>query len=311
MRACNFIREAASQGAVLAVLPEQVSPNLRHTQVIRLCRYHLSGWEPQDPAFALCASNYRAYLESYCALAAKLQINIVPGTIIEAHPCSSCPTSCPSCPTSQRTSPLLLNVAYFISSTGTVLGSYQKVNLWHDERPHLSPNLSRSSPHRVISTPLGSIGLLICWDIAFPEAFRVLVEQGADIIIVPAFWTGLGSAPAGLKRHPGFEKLMLQTLVMARAFENTAAIVFVNVGGQKTRGVGIEKRCGYLGLSQVAMPFLGSVGEPLLGDEGMAIVDLDMNILEEAEKHYKVREDMAGDTWRYRDLRSCNGSDNV
>lgn len=268
--------------------------------MLKTCRFHLTGWEPQNPALALHAVNYKSYLDSYSALAAELQINIVPGTILEAHPCSSCPPSCLKCDAISSSSPRLFNIAYFISSTGTILGSYQKANLWHDERPHLSSILPTSSPHQVIPTPLGPVGMLICWDLSVPEAFRALVAQGAKIIILPSFWSGLGSAPAGLKRNPGFEKTFLQTLVMARAFENTAAVVFVNVGGEKETD-------GYVGLSQVAVPFLGSVGTPMGGGEGMSVVDLDMDILDEAEESYRIREDMTADSWPYGNLRKCNG----
>jgi predicted amidohydrolase len=256
-----------------------------------LWRYHLSGWEPLDPAFAVHATDYKSYLDSYCNLAAELQINIVPGTIVEAHPSPSCPESCSLCPKSQATAPRLLNIAYFISATGAILGSYQKANLWYDERSHLSSIPSTTSPHEVITTPIGPVGLLICWDLAFPEGFRALVEKGAKIIIVPAFWTGLGSAPTGLERNPGFEKMTMQSLLVARSFENTAAVVFVNVGG--------DIKSGNLGISQVTMPFLGSVGTPLDGGEGMAVVGLDMDILKDAEQIYRIREDMAGDGWRY------------
>lgn len=256
-------------------------------------RYHLTGWEPQENAFARHASEGKSYLESYCALAAELQINIVPGTIVEAHPSSSCSTSCPLCPTTPSASPRLLNMAYFISSTGSILDCYQKANLWHGERSHLSSLVSKSPPHRVIPTSLGPVGLLICWDLAVPEAFRALVSDGAKVIIVPAFWTGLGSAPAGLKRNPGFEKLMLQSLITTRAFENTAAVVFVNVGGPMA---------GNLGLSQVAMPFSGSVQPPMGGGEGMQVIELDLDELEEAEEYYKIREAMVGERWRYGNL---------
>jgi predicted amidohydrolase len=255
-----------------------------------LYRYHLTGWEPEDPAFALCAADYNSYLESYRALAAELHMNIVPGTIVEAHPNSRCPPSCPSCPITPSSAPILLNIAYFISSSGVILGSYQKANLWHGERAHLLSIRPTCSPHRVIPTPLGPVGLLICWDVAFPEGFRKLVAQGAKIIIVPAFWTGLGSAPEGLKRNPGFEKLTMQSVLMARAFENTAAVVFVNAGGVQE---------GNLGLSQVVLPFVGSVAPPLGHAEGMAIVNLDMQVLEDAEQVYRVRQDMAGETWPY------------
>jgi predicted amidohydrolase len=133
--------------------------------------------------------------------------------------------------------------------------------------------------------------LLACWDLAVPEAFRVLVAQGAKIIIIPAFWTGLGSSPAGLKRNPGFEQMVLQGLVTARAFENTCAIVFTNIGG--------AEGAGDLGLSQVAMPFSGPLGKPLGGGEGLNVIDVDMDEFEEAEQFYGIRKDINGDSWRY------------
>lgn len=57
--------------------------------------------------------------------------------------------------------------------------------LRHPERPHLLS--SHDKPHDVFNTPFGPVGMLICWDLAFPEAFRELIGQGAKIIIVPTF----------------------------------------------------------------------------------------------------------------------------
>lgn len=55
----------------------------------------------------------------------------------------------------------------------------------HPERPYLSS--SHHDPHLVLDTPIGRVGMLICWDLAFPEAFRELIAQGAKIIIIPTF----------------------------------------------------------------------------------------------------------------------------
>ena len=83
---------------------------------------------------------------------------------------------------------------------------------------------------------------------------------------------------------------------MARTFENTCAVVFANAGGP--RGGNEGKKGSYAGLSQVAVPFKGPLGK--LGDEeGMSVVEVDMQILEDAEDNYKVREDLGREGWHY------------
>lgn len=81
----------------------------------------------------------------------------------------------------------MLNVAYFIDTKGEILGKYVKKNLWGDvERLHLTS--STKDLHPVFDTPFGKVGMLICWDLAFPEAFREMIMQGAKIFIIPTFW---------------------------------------------------------------------------------------------------------------------------
>ncbi len=50
------------------------------------------------------------------------------------------------------------------------------------ERDHLHG--SSRDTHEVFDTPIGKVGLLICWDLAFPEAFRELIANGAKIMYV-------------------------------------------------------------------------------------------------------------------------------
>lgn len=264
-RACDLIRKAASEGVDLAVLPE----------------YHLTGWVPESPDFSALAVEWEFWIKEYQSLARELRINIVPGTTVQAV--------IPD-PLISKESVRLLNVSTFISSTGEILGTYTKQNLWHPERPHLTPS-SLPEPHTVISTPLGPIGILICWDLAFPEAFRSLIRQGAKIIIIPAFWTNECS-DEGRRRNPNAEGLFLESALTTRAFENTCCVVFVNAGGKQEDGM--------LGLSQVTMPFIGKVKGGFEGcEEGFRVVEVDMEILEEAERNYKVREDLSREDWHY------------
>lgn len=135
-------------------------------------RYHLSGWVPNDPRWAQQAGEAAKYLINYQALAKELNICLVPGTIIEKH-------------AGPNEASLFYNTAYFISNDGSILGSYRKKNIWHPERPHLTS--SGQERHEAIDTPIGRVGMLICWDLAFPEAFRELIADGADIVIIPTF----------------------------------------------------------------------------------------------------------------------------
>lgn len=257
-KATSFIRDSAAKGCHLAVLPE----------------YHLTSWVPDDPAFRSSCADSAAYLKKYQELAKELNICIVPGTILEAQ------------------EDALQNIAYFISSTGEICGRYQKKNLWHPERRHLVS--SAHEPHRAFDTPLGRVGLLICWDLAFPEAFRELISDGAEIICIPAFWTMKDVTEEGYGLNPDGEAVFLNSTVVSRAFENTCAVVFVNAGGPPEKG----EKTNYAGLSQVGIPHVGSTGK-LGRAEGVSTVDLDMSVLEIAEANYKVREDMKAEGWHY------------
>lgn len=69
------------------------------------------------------------------------------------------------------------------------------------------------------------------------------------------------------------------------------AIVFANAGGPPGRG--------YAGLSQIVVPFVGPLTRLGSCAEGMSVVDVDLQVLEDAESNYKVRADLARDDWHY------------
>lgn len=98
-------------------------------------------------------------------------------------------------------------------------------------------------------------------------------------------------------------------MLTARCFENTCgqcytmsmeavqtltmptAVIFANAGGPPGKG--------YAGLSQVCVPYAGALTRLGSCAEGMAVVDLDMKIVEDAEENYQVRADLARTDWHY------------
>ena len=72
--------------------------------------------------------------------------------------------------------------------------------------------------------------------------------------------------------------------------------MFVNAGAPAN-----DSESGYAGLSRVAVPFVGALGDETKDthEEAMSVVEVNMEHVEEAEKNYKVRQDIAGDQWHY------------
>lgn len=260
--------------------PPRVPVCFRHRNILgrSLISFSLTNWVPKTPGFLDLCGQWETYLQKYQSLAKECNICIVPGTIVERHR------------DAKTEEDRLLNVAYFIDNTGSVLSKYVKKNLWHPERPHLSS--STDEPHIAFDTPVGRCGMLICWDLAFPEAFRELICDGAKIIVIPCFWGMNDCSEEGLKINPLAEGLFLDSMLTARCFENTCAIIFANAGAPTSRGYAG-------GLSQVCVPFIGPITRLGSSGEGMSVVDLDLGILDVAEENYKVREDLARYDWHY------------
>ncbi|SPO02690.1 related to NIT3 Nitrilase [Cephalotrichum gorgonifer] len=268
-KATRHIEAAASRGAHLAILPE----------------YAVTSWQPSSPNFLSSCESASSALSVFKHLAETHHIAIVPGTIVEKLPNGA-----------------LANVCYFISSKGEVVSRYVKRNLWHPERGVLSPD---QRPHEPFDTEFGKVGLLVCWDLAFPEAARELVSKGAKLIVAPAWWLMNDAGDQGAALNPQSETVFLESLIVCRAFENTCAIAFVNAANPATegeRGADIEANGGmvrgFAGLSQVGMPILGALGR-MGAAEGMEIVEVDMGVLDVAEENYRVREDLAREDWHY------------
>jgi 5-aminopentanamidase len=87
---------------------------------------------------------------------------------------------------------LLYNSAAVVDGSG-VLGVYRKTHLGDREKLFFQPG---AEAPRVFDTPAGRIGVLVCYDLEFPELTRLLALAGAELIAVPTNWP-LVDRPAG------------------------------------------------------------------------------------------------------------------
>lgn len=266
--ATELVRQAASEGCDLAVLPEYslAIPHGEH-----------SDWADKD----------YSYLKRYQDLAAELNINLVPGTIGEWEDLEG------------DGNLILSNNAYYIDRQGKVLATYRKKNLWHPEREFF---VKGEDEHCVFDTPeFGKVGLLICWDLGFPEAFRKLVQLGVETVIAPTCWTH-ADAGAGLQFNKNSESLFLNSLCTLRAFESEIVLVFCNIGASDD-----DQALGGVGVSQVTAPFFGKIAGFEDSRRGVITTEVDYSCLEVAEQVYKVRKDVMNEEWHYSDkCKKCN-----
>jgi predicted amidohydrolase len=106
------------------------------------------------------------------------------------------------------------NTAVLLGPDGGLLLAYRKSHLYDAfgmrESDRIVPG---DEAPRVVRTSLGVVGLLVCYEIRFPEIARILALDGADVILLPSAWVA-----GPLKEHHWL------TLVQARAIENTVFI---------------------------------------------------------------------------------------
>lgn len=197
--AAELLAQAAAGGARLAVLPENFA-------VMGQREDQLAVREREDEG------PLQTFLS---AQAARHRLWLVGGTI---------PLVVPDDERRARASCLVFD------DRGRRVARYDKVHLFDvrvvgsAERYAESDTIAPGDCYVVVDTPLGRLGLAVCYDLRFPEQFRAMVEQGMEILALPAAFT----ATTG-KAH-------WETLLRARAIENQCYVVASAQGGQHANG---------------------------------------------------------------------------
>jgi predicted amidohydrolase len=111
-------------------------------------------------------------------------------------------------------------------SNGEIKGLYRKLHLYDAFSQLESDNVTPADVvPELIEVQGFKIGLMTCYDIRFPELARLLTLKGADVLVLPAAWV-----KGPLKEHHW------QTMVTARALENTVYVVASGECGQRNIG---------------------------------------------------------------------------
>lgn len=160
---------------------------------------------------------------------------------------------------------------------GEHVARYDKVHLFDvtvpnsDEKYQESDVFESGDSITVVDTDLGRIGLCVCFDLRFPEMFRLMSDMGVDIILVPSAFTKLTG-----QAH-------WDVLLKARAIENLSFVVAANQSGFHVNG-----RETY-GHSLIVDPW-GSILDSIDSGPGIAIADINLDQQEKIRQQFPVLE---------------------
>ena len=242
-QAADLISEAANQGAQFALLPEYF-PIMSDDETAKIDIGEIQGQGPIQDFLSSQAEQNRLWLMA--------------GTV--------------SLQSSDENR--VYNTCLLFNPEGACTHRYDKIHLFdvriddlekevHNESNTIAPGGNIT----VAETPLGNIGMTVCYDLRFPELYRELSRRQAEIITVPSAFTY-----ATGKRH-------WELFLRARAVENLCYVIASNQGGQNT-----ETRRTW-GHSMIIDPW-GDILCSLEEGPGVACADIDLSRVHELRQSF-------------------------
>lgn len=153
----------------------------------------------------------------------------------------------------EKVESILYDTAVFIGPDGDVMGQYNKVHLRGEERLAFRPGFR----YNVWETEFGNVGVMLGWDLAFPEVARGLALEGAEIVCVCANW-----------ENPNADEW--RTYLLSRAYENTVYMAGAN-------RVGEEYTYTFFGDSMIVGPRGQVFGTVDGSEEGYVVARIDLD----------------------------------
>jgi predicted amidohydrolase len=227
----ELVRRAAARGAALVATPENTNYLGPHEEKVRLAET-LDG--------PTCAR--------FAGLARELRIHLLLGSFNEA---GGGPGRC-------------RNTSVLFGPGGDRLAVYRKIHLFDVNVPpevvfQESATVAAGDEVVTAATPLATLGLTICYDLRFPELYRLLVARGAEVLLVPSAFTHTTG-----KDH-------WEPLLRARAIENQCWVLAPGQHGRHDDG-GLRQSWGH---SLVVDPW-GHVVARVPEGPGIAVAEVDL-----------------------------------
>jgi nitrilase len=244
MEAAKLIKIAAEQGATMVVLPES---------------FAMMGMRESDRV-AIAEEDGAGVIQDWASQIANMySIWLVAGTI---------PLKTKN-PKKSTASALMFN------DQGEQVARYDKIHLFDvtvekNHETHLESATTQAGDKPVVvDTPLGKVGLAICYDLRFPEMFRQMVREGAQIFAIPSAFTKVTG-----EAH---WKVLLRT----RAIENLCYIAAANQGGYH-----VNRRETY-GHSML-IDHWGAIQQVIKKGTGTISMSIDLNVLKATRESFPV-----------------------
>ncbi len=154
------------------------------------------------------------------------------------------------------------NTIVILDDNGRLVDTYRKVHLYDAFSFRESDFVQAGDAYfKPISTPFGTLGVFVCYELRYPEVARTLTQGGADLLVMPTAWV------KGPKKEEQF-----RVLTRARAIENAAYVLACDQCGPDTLGCSL------------AVDPTGKVLAEAGATEAMLMVSVDTDLVEQTRK---------------------------
>lgn len=240
-KVAHFLKKNADKKLDLVVLPEFFSTGISH---------EIFQSEPED-------ENGGDIIKRIAELAKEYNTNVVAGTVIE------------------KSADKLYNTSFVIDRSGEIVGKYRKIHLYNYMGGTEGDIITPGDEPCVIKLDFATIGVGICYDIRYPQYYRQLAKQGAEIVVLPTAWVvpnDVYSSDVSLK----YAQDMWVAMNRTRAFDNLVYVVSCN----QTKECNEKVSC--IGNSLIISPTTAVLANAK-DEQGGSYADIDLEIV----KYYK------------------------